>query len=98
MAKGIKTGGRNKGTPNKTTKEVRETLKTILLHEIEQLPDLLAQIEDPEKRVSLSIRLLPYIMPTATEVDENTLTERTNLFFPSEPEDRLKVLKCNPFV
>ena len=30
MAKGIKTGGREKGTPNKTTKEVRSKFEEII--------------------------------------------------------------------
>ena len=34
MAKGIKTGGREIGTPNKTTSELRKTLKHIVDDEL----------------------------------------------------------------
>ena len=35
MAKGYKSGGRKKGTPNKLTKEIRTVLKDIIYYEIE---------------------------------------------------------------
>ena len=69
MAKGIKTGGRVQGTPNKSTAEMRETLKTILNKEIEILPELLKKM-DPEKRAEILTRLLPFIMPKNYNIEE----------------------------
>ncbi len=69
MAKGIKTGGRVQGTPNKLTAEMRETLKTILNKEIEILPELLKKM-DPEKRAEILTRLLPFIMPKNYNIEE----------------------------
>ena len=62
MANGQKTGGREKGTPNKITKELRDTIKEVLESEFKILPKLLESLE-PEKRLSLIIKLLPYAVP-----------------------------------
>lgn len=62
MATGTKTGGREKGTPNKVTKELRDKLKAILANELENLPAELANIPAKE-RIELLIKLLPYAMP-----------------------------------
>ncbi len=62
MAKGIKTGGRDQGTPNKLTKELREALKTIIDNEIEILPQLLKEMK-PDKRAEILSRLLPFVIP-----------------------------------
>ncbi|HOX74757.1 MAG TPA: hypothetical protein PK521_15800 [Bacteroidales bacterium] len=69
MAKGMKTGGRVQGTPNKLTSEMREALKTILNREIEILPRLLEKMK-PEKRAEVLSRLLPFIMPKNYNIDD----------------------------
>jgi hypothetical protein len=59
----MKFGGRTKGTPNKVTKEIRETLLSLvnkhLVNDIENLP--------PNKRLDALIRLLPYVVPPIKE-------------------------------
>jgi len=67
MAKGIKTGGRVKGTPNKLTKEIRIVLKNLVAKEIENLPDILEQLESREK-LDLMIKILPYVLPKVNNV------------------------------
>lgn len=62
MAKGTKTGGRQAGTPNRLTKEIRTVLKNILHKEIEMLPDNFNQLE-PKDRLELLVKLLPYALP-----------------------------------
>ena len=62
MAKGIKTGGREAGTPNKLTRELRAVLKNVLHDEINLLPDHLKRLE-PKDRIELLIKLLPYTLP-----------------------------------
>ena len=57
MAKGYKTGGREKGTPNKLTHEIRETLIVILEQEMKQLPALMESMQ-PEKRYCFNIQIL----------------------------------------
>lgn len=69
MAKGIKTGGRSEGTPNKITKDIREQLKEILEGEIDNLPTYLNGLEGRD-RIEMIIRLLPYVTPKLKETNE----------------------------
>lgn len=62
MEKRVKTGGREKGTPNKLTRELRETLKTIVELEIEAMPAMIENLPD-DKRLEVLVRLLPYVLP-----------------------------------
>jgi hypothetical protein len=52
--------GRPKGVPNKVTKEVREVLRLACSGTIEDLPALLAQIENPKDKIDALTKLLPY--------------------------------------
>jgi hypothetical protein len=78
MAIGIKTGGRQPGTPNKLTKELRTALKNILHQEIELLPDHFKRLE-PKDRLELLVKLLPYALPKVEaesyEVSEGGLAD-----------------------
>jgi hypothetical protein len=67
MATGKKTGGRSKGTPNRTTAETKELLQKIVNKEIDSLSLLLEQLE-PNERVNALSKLLPYIVPKQNEV------------------------------
>jgi hypothetical protein len=62
MAKGIKTGGREKGTPNQITKELRTVLKDVLSMELQNLSDNLNLLE-PIDRLEILVKLLPYAIP-----------------------------------
>jgi len=62
MAKGIKTGGRDKGTPNAITKEIREILKTVIETELQNISEKMAKLTDRE-RLEIVIKLLPYVLP-----------------------------------
>ncbi len=70
MAKGIKTGGREKGTPNKLTTELRASLKNILADEIKAIPQTLTEL-DPKERLELIIKLMPFAMPKVQNVNYN---------------------------
>lgn len=67
MAIGIKTGGRVKGTPNRTTSETKDLLQTIVMKEIDNLGEMLEKLE-PLERVNAIAKLLPYILPKQSEV------------------------------
>jgi len=67
MAKGYKTGGREQGTPNKLTKELRTILKNILAKELETLPEHLEKLETKD-RLELVIKLIPYVLPKVEPV------------------------------
>ena len=68
MAKGIKTGGRVAGTPNRLTKELRKVLKNLLYQELETLSSHLDSLE-PKERLEILIKLLPYAVPKIESVN-----------------------------
>jgi hypothetical protein len=59
---GLKYGGRQKGTPNKLTVELRSALKDVLYEEIERLPHRLDELETKD-RLELLVKLMPYVFP-----------------------------------
>jgi hypothetical protein len=63
MANGVKTGGRTKGTPNKSTSEVREAIATFASANVEQMGDWLNAIDSPEKKLDLFLRAIEYHIP-----------------------------------
>lgn len=73
MAKGIKTGGRKAGTPNKLTRELRTALKNVLSEEIHLLPVHFESLTKAE-RIELLIKLLPYALPKVNS-ENYTLSE-----------------------
>ena len=64
MARGMKTGGRTEGTPNRITVEVRERISTIIESEFtsESVKKDLDKL-DPEKRLKILIKLLEFTTP-----------------------------------
>ena len=70
---GRKFGGRVSGTPNKLTKDVRQALTDVINRELETLNDNLPDLT-PKERIDVLIRLMPYIIPKAS--DQNTPTEK----------------------
>ena len=67
MAKGFKTGGREQGTPNKLTKELRAALKNLLAEEINNIPDQLKKLK-PKDRLEIIIKILHYALPKIENV------------------------------
>ena len=79
MATGVKTGGRQKGTPNRTTSEAKQVLQNIVNKELENITTLLDKLE-PKERIDSIIKLLPYIVPKQQEIAiENKETEFKNI-------------------
>ena len=64
---GKKYGGRQKGTPNRLTKELRTILKNVLYNELESIEELLESLE-PKERVELVIKLIPFILPKVNRI------------------------------
>lgn len=64
-----KRGGRTLGTPNKTTKQLKEKLSIVIENELEMLDDTLASLE-PKTRLELVIKLLNYVIPKAVETQD----------------------------
>ena len=63
--------GRPKGVPNKTTKEIKEAIKTIIDAEFEQLDVYLERLT-PKERLDFIAKLLPYVLPKQSEVSLET--------------------------
>ena len=72
MAK-IKTGGRQKGTQNKVTADLRSVLQTIVSDELEHLQTHIDQMTD-EQRSHVLFKLLPYVTPKTQAI---TYSEHT---------------------
>jgi len=62
MATGVKTGGRQKGTSNKVTTDLRQLLKEFVTGELSKVDSLLEQVEAKD-RLELLVKLLPYTLP-----------------------------------
>jgi hypothetical protein len=83
MARGIKTGGRKKGTSNKLTGTVKEMITQFVTEELQNLPDLLKNLE-PKEKAEYILKLLPYIAPKIGLADapkEQSPQERRSLMF-----------------
>ena len=64
---GNKYGGRQKGTPNRMTKELRVLLKDIIYQELEEVQEKFSLLE-PKQRIELIIKLMPYILPKVNSI------------------------------
>jgi hypothetical protein len=66
---GNKFGGRSKGTPNKTTSEIREHYQKLITDNIDLLDSDLKALE-PVQRLKMMIELSKFVLPTlkATEL------------------------------
>jgi hypothetical protein len=73
-------GGRTKGTPNVTTKELRERITSILNNTFNDLE--LKNLTNKE-RIDLIGKLLPYLVPKLTTITIDEKTD-TNYFNPIE--------------
>ena len=70
--------GRPKGTPNKTSTEIKQTLNDILCNEIEAIPERLTQLSDKD-RLDIVIKLLPYILHKQKELEITNDITKMNL-------------------
>ena len=79
MARGIKTGGRIKGTPNKTTSEIREHYQNLINSNLDLLDDDLKSLE-PLQRLKMIIELSKFVVPIlkATDISLKDNEERFN--------------------
>lgn len=72
--KGLKTGGREQGTPNKLTSDLRERISDFLNDNWEQVEQDFKEIE-PEKRIAMFEKLLQYTLPRL-QATQLTMPER----------------------
>lgn len=80
---GKKFGGRKKGTPNKSTKETRETFKKVLNDNLDNLDVWLNKVADknPEKAINILLKISEFIIPKLNkiEVEETPKDEFENM-------------------
>jgi dsRNA-specific ribonuclease len=62
MSKRFKTGGRSKGTPNKTTLEIRQILTDILSNNIDSIQNDLKHLQ-PKERIKVLIDISRLVLP-----------------------------------
>jgi hypothetical protein len=70
MALKMKTGGRQKGTPNRTTKEIKEAINLIVSNNIDRLQDDIDSLE-PKERIKVICDLLNYTIPKLQSIQQN---------------------------
>jgi len=65
MAKGYKTGGREHGTPNKVTGEIRDIYKGLIEKNLTNIENWLQIVskESPDKALNFLIRLSEFVIP-----------------------------------
>jgi hypothetical protein len=89
MAIGLKTGGREKGTPNRTTREAREMLLSILEdYQESQLYEDLEAVK-PEARLKFMADLMKHLIPKpkAQEEKEQTKPSKIEVFIHKPEKD-----------
>lgn len=65
---GIKTGGRTKGTTNKTTSELREKFSLLLENNFDKLQKDIDLLE-PKDRIKTILELAKFVVPTLKATD-----------------------------
>jgi hypothetical protein len=68
MPKGIKLGGRQKGTPNKATTSIRDSFKSMIENNLEQIEADLLMLK-PAERIKAITELSKFCLPTLKAVD-----------------------------
>lgn len=71
-----KTGGRQKGTKNKLTSNMRKRLELQLEPFIDNLGLLITEISEPKERVQAIAQLLPFVAPKMAAIDLKTEQEQ----------------------
>ena len=65
-----KTGGRIKGTPNKVTKEIRESYQLLIEKSLDRLESDLMELT-PKERIEVLIKLSEYVIPKLNKIESN---------------------------
>tara|TARA_R110001606_G_scaffold242206_1_gene390141 strand:- start:185 stop:520 length:336 start_codon:yes stop_codon:yes gene_type:complete len=82
-----KTGGRAKGSSNKTTKDIREVAAMILSNEMEGLENRLPDLKDSDYIKAIGM-LMKAVLPSQKQIELDSMPEFTN--FQVEIIDRIE--------
>ena len=88
MASGVKTGGRQAGTPNKLTFQTRQLLVNVLAEEFVDLPNTLSKLT-PAEKIDAICKLAKYALPTMTS-QASTVAEQSGLKDEAVTLDQIK--------
>lgn len=69
--KGLKTGGRQSGTPNKITADMRERIASMIIREMDTMEANEMTLSDRRQSVEIISKLLPYVLPRAMAQSES---------------------------
>ena len=74
MAKDFKTGGRQKGTPNKYTQELKDTYQDFLNKNIGKMQSLFDDVAatNPQKALELMIKISEFVLPKMKAIELDT--------------------------
>lgn len=78
---GQKHGGRQKGTPNKTTTEIRETLQKFISTNIENLQNDFDKLE-PQQKIKTIVELTKFVLPTFKAIEQTIKENESQLVAP----------------
>ena len=73
-----KSGGRTKGTPNKITKDIRESYQLLIEKSLDRLESDLMELT-PKERIEVLIKLSEYVVPKLTKIEANLETKTTGI-------------------
>lgn len=69
MKRGIKTGGRKPGVPNKITGELRKMMEEFVVGNFAGFTQAWLSIEDPKDRADIYIKTAKFVIPALQSVD-----------------------------
>ena len=77
---------RTKGSPNRVTAKTKSLVSELILGQTDRIQEALDEVFECNKReyLQIMVRLLPYVMPKATEVSPSEPSERRKLSWFSE--------------
>ena len=72
---------RTKGSPNRVTAKTKSLVSDLVLGQTDRIQEALDEVFECNKReyLQIMVRLLPYVMPKATEVSLSEPSERRKL-------------------
>ena len=72
---------RTKGSPNRVTAKTKSLVSELILGQTDRIQEALDEVFECNKReyLQIMVRLLPYVMPKATEVSRSEPPERRKL-------------------
>jgi len=71
---------RSKGTPNKVTRDVRETIQSVLEKRVDRIPKLLDQLE-PKEELEMMVKLIAFIVPKPIAKEDDGMEWDTSVSF-----------------